>query len=87
MAQVYDAEVAQKLQPIVDFANDGVFPKMREGAQNTVDLAKEIGSASLERTANALVESSGSMSKLFDELFECIGKLQEYYKKLDAALG
>lgn len=87
MEQRFSDELVGKLQPVIDLGNDDVFPKMREGAQNTVELAKEIGSASLEKTATALDESAGIMIKNFTELFECLEKLMEYYKRLEQALN
>lgn len=87
MAQNFDTEVAAKLQPIIDLGNDDVMPKLKQGAESTIELAKEIGSASLERTSTALYESSDAMVKLFGELFECAEKYIEYNKRLESALG
>lgn len=87
MATTYNTELAKKMQPILDLATEEVFPKLREGAQNTVELAKEVGSASLERTATAAVDSADSMCKVFNELIECVEKFQEYNKRMEQALG
>lgn len=86
MAQTFDSELLPKLQAVVDLGKDDVFPKMRVGAQDAVELAKKIGSGSFEKSSNALVESIELTAKKFEELTEVLENVASYYKRLESAL-
>ena len=80
MGQSFDFSLIEKLQGIIDLGNDSVLPKLKTGAENTVELAKEVGSESLEKTAEGLVESSTAMCKVFTDLFDVCTELKAKYQ-------
>lgn len=87
MAQVFDTEIAKKLEPIAELAREDVFKKMLAGLDSTIEVATETGSDSLKRTAEAAKEGAVSVVAVFDSLFECVDKYAEYNKRMEEALG
>lgn len=87
MAQEFNTEVSKQLDAIIELGQEDVFGKMKAGLEATVEVAKETGSASLIKTAEASQEAADTTIRVFQSLLDSVQRYSEYNKKIEAALG
>mgnify|MGYP004631270277 CR=1 FL=1 len=85
--QEFDFEVIEKLRKVIDFGNDSVLQKLKVASQNVVDVADEVGSASLKQTGTAFVDSTNAMINCFKDLFGVCEEYSTRLKKLEQGMG
>lgn len=82
--QVIDIDKVPVLEAARQTLSDETIKAMRNGAANTIDVAKQIGSDKLGRAAEKCSEATESMIKVIESLCEMIDNAVSIAKKVDS---
>lgn len=86
-AQVFDSELKQKVDPVVDLFRNGLQKTMITGAQNTAEVAKESGSGKLIRNSENLEEATKNFVAVLNSLMDCVDRYTTMIAKHEEALN
>lgn len=86
-AQNFNTDIVPQLDAVTQFLRDDTFAKLRQGVEQTVEVAKQSGSAKFLKEAEAGQEATEALIREFSSLCECCDRYVAQAKKLEAGLN